>query len=220
MFVDLVSSLRCLTPHADTWLVAVTRRVVARGIVDGTLGCPTCRREYPVVDGVAYFGVAPPAGGAPAGADAMGDAAEDDAYRIAAYLGLAEPGGTVLLGGEWGRLASALARLTTVQLLLVDPPFAARGEGEWLSVVRSGGAIPLAEGALRGAVLDESTSGAATVAAAARALRDEGRLVAPASATIPDEVAELARDDALWVGERRPRPGPAVPIVRARRPSA
>ncbi|MDF1505354.1 hypothetical protein, partial [Roseisolibacter sp. H3M3-2] len=40
------------------------------------------------------------------------------------------------------------------------------------------------------------------LAAALRAPRHRGRLVAPAAAPLPDGVTELARDDAHWVAER------------------
>ena len=55
MFVELVDALRCVRPHEDAWLVAATRRTEHRHILDGVLGCPVCRTEYPVRDGVADF---------------------------------------------------------------------------------------------------------------------------------------------------------------------
>src|SRR5689334_5424546 len=118
MFVDLISSLRCLTPHEDSWLVAVSRRMEERSIVEGTLGCPVCRREYPVVGGVGYFGVEVGASAPPT--DAPVD--EDGALRLAAFLGLESPGGLVVLGGAWAGLAPALRELVPVSCVLVNPP--------------------------------------------------------------------------------------------------
>jgi hypothetical protein len=48
------------------------------------------------------------------------------------------------------------------------------------------------------------------------ALRDGGRLVAPASTPVPDEANELARDARQWVGARRPRPSAPVQLTLMR----
>jgi len=55
MFIELVDSLRCLTPHEETWLVASVAEMSGRHIIDGRLGCPICRRSYPVREGVGIF---------------------------------------------------------------------------------------------------------------------------------------------------------------------
>ena len=39
-----------------------------------------------------------------------------------------------------------------------------------------------------------------------------GRLVAPAGAPLPEGVRELARDDAVWVGEREALPSAPVTL--------
>ncbi|MFL5577541.1 MAG: hypothetical protein ACJ79S_16415 [Gemmatimonadaceae bacterium] len=216
MFVELISALRCLTPHEESWLVAAARRTVGRNVAEGTLGCPVCRREYPIVGGVAYFGTEPPAA-AGTRAEERWDApadAPDEALRLAALLDLATPGGLVVLGGGWGRLAPALLEIAPVRCLLVDPDFDARGAGE-LSVIRSAGAIPIAAGAARGVALDALAAGEGTLAAAVRALGAGGRLVAPAEASLPAGIAELARDGALWVGERAEAP-PSAPVAIGR----
>ena len=55
MFIELVDALRCPQPHAESWLVVASTRTQARHILEGTLGCPVCRAEYPIVDGVVDF---------------------------------------------------------------------------------------------------------------------------------------------------------------------
>lgn len=223
MFIELVSSLRCLTPHEDNWLVVATGFMADRSIVEGRLGCPVCRREYPIAGGVAYFGVAPaepvgvPNEAAPAAAAAPADD-EDGATRLAALLDLAAPGGVVVLAGAWGRAAPALAALATVHCLVVDPPGDGRTlVGEGVSVLRSAGAMPLARGSVRGVALDADAARERTLAGAARALASRGRLVAPAAATLPPDLAELARDQALVVAERRPVASAPVGIGVVRR---
>lgn len=55
MHIELVDSLRCPVPHDDTWLVASVTRFDGRDIVDGVLGCPSCRRQYAVRRGEVDF---------------------------------------------------------------------------------------------------------------------------------------------------------------------
>jgi hypothetical protein len=82
-----------------------------------------------------------------------------------------------------------------------------------ISVVVAPGRVPVAAGSLRGVALDERNAGAVLAADAVRALRAGGRLVAPASSPLPDGVGELARDDTVWVAERREAPR-LVPLGR------
>lgn len=214
MFVELVDLLRCPRPHEDSWLVAAAVRQHERHIVTGTLGCPVCHAEYPVVDAVADFGRAPAAPGA-ALAIPHRDEGERaaEAMRLAALLDLTSPGGTVLLGPTWADCADALLALVDVRLLVLDP-LAAPPLREALSAVHGGGALPVAAGALRAAALDANVADDARVAAVVRAVRSRGRVVAPAGVPLPDGVRELARDERQWVAEREPAPSPIVPLRR------
>lgn len=217
MFVDLVQSLRCLNTHEDGWLVAVTRRMEGRSIVHGTLGCPVCRREYPVVDGVGYFGVEPPAERGRA-APTPSLPGESDALRLAAFLGLETPGGIVVLGGPWARLALELRAIVPVSCVLLDPPpgDAAR-VGEGLGALRTTGTIPLAAGSVRGVALDPA-DGEARLREALRVLAGRGRLVAPARLPVPPDADELARDGTIWVARTRLAASAPVGIARGARP--
>jgi uncharacterized protein YbaR (Trm112 family) len=199
MFIELVDILRCPRDHEDSWLVAAIHQKTDRDIVEGILGCPICRAEYPIHDGVAIFGETPVRGAAPVRA-AHDETDDDAAMRCAAMLDLFDPGGAVILGGEWGRAALALLDITPVAILLVDPP-PALAIGKGLSAIRIGERLPVAAGSLRGIALDERTSSPVLVEAAVRALKPGGRLVAPAAAIVPEGIAERARDDRHWVGE-------------------
>jgi hypothetical protein len=215
MFIEFVESLRCLRPHEESWLVAAADRMVGRNIVAGALGCPVCRAEYPIVGGVAYFGTLPEgahrSGDAPPG---RSDADPELVLRAAALLGLADEGGTAVLGGGWASAAYGLRELASVHYLLLDPP-QAFGADEGISVIRTDGRLPLAASSVRGVALDEGTSGAATVEGAVRALRVRGRLVAPATAALPPGVRELARDARHWVAERDAPPSAPIRLARA-----
>src|SRR6476620_4400515 len=55
MFIELVDALRCPNTHEESWLVASADRMEARHIVSGSLGCPICKSEFPIRDGVVDF---------------------------------------------------------------------------------------------------------------------------------------------------------------------
>ena len=202
MFIELVDALRCPVPHEESWLVASTARMVFRHIVDGTLGCPVCHAQYPVRQGVVDFRRAAPA---PLPREVPPDEAQ--ATRLAAFLDLSDGTGFAVLTGAWGSHAALVRALVETPLLLVDPPDGIEGE-PGISVVRCDGELPLAAGTARGVAIDVALS--ARVESAARVTRPGGRIVAPADATMPAGVTELARDEAVWVAERETATSPLV----------
>lgn len=204
MFIELVDALRCPVPHEESWLVAAAMRMEARHIVDGTIGCPVCSAEYPIVRGVVDFRRA--TGYAPAAAEAS---TPDDALRIAALLGLSDAQGFAVLLGSWGSHATELGAVTELPLVLVDPPADVTGS-PGISVLRTDGLVPLAVGAARAMALDAGD--AARQESAVRATRTKGRILAPARVAVPEGVKELARDDRAWVGEREPAGSPLIAL--------
>ena len=243
MFIELLDTLRCVQPHEDAWLVGSFDELVDRHVIRGTLGCPVCSAEYPVRGGVVDFRPDDERAGEPADAsdaaafaaaggidaypslaatdvyrvaDKLGEAAMPDdsaAVRLAAMLGLAEPGGIVVLMGHWTSSAPALEALTPgAQFLLVNPatpvfPFA--------SAVRTREVLPIASGAVRAVAYDSAGNESITATQAARVIRQGGRLVAPATESLPEGVSELARDATQWVGERQADAG--GPVLRLTR---
>ncbi len=204
VFIELVDALRCPVPHEESWLVAAARRMEARHIVDGTLGCPVCAAEYPIRDGVVNFRRGDGYAAAPG---RVGDA--NEALRLAALLNLSDAQGFAVLLGDWGNHALELSAACETPLILVDPPIDIVGS-PGISVLRTDGPVPLASGAARGAALDVGTG--ARTESAVRATRPMGRVVAPVDVTLPGDVRELARDDTMWVGERQALPSPPVTL--------
>jgi hypothetical protein len=195
MFLELVDSLRCVRPHEDSWLVARADEMDARHIVRGELGCPICAARYPVRAGVVDF-----ADGTSRPREVRGD--PELALRAAALLGLTEPGGMVVLVGEWSACANELLALTdNVQLLALD--YAAGLEsGGALSLALINDVVPLAAGCARGIALDLEHSTGSQLGGAASALAPGGRLIGPASASVPAMLQELARDERHWVAAK------------------
>jgi len=194
MFIELVDALRCPVPHEESWLVAASTRMAFRHIVEGTLGCPVCKAQYPVHRGVVDFRRA-------AHAPLPSDAPPDDAQatRLAALLDLTDHTGFAVLLGSWSVHAPLVRAIAETPLLVVDPPEGMEGE-PGISVIRCDGLLPLAVGASRGTAIDASD--VARVASAVRATRAKGRLVAPVTVALPDGATELARDESVWVAER------------------
>jgi len=208
VFVDLVDALRCPRPHAESWLVAAAYCTEGRVIVEGALGCPECGAEYPILGGVAHFGEVPALPSAAPATPADEERRAGEAMRLAALLHLDGPGGLVALGGAWDAVADPLLAFADLRLLLVEPA----GEPvprEPVAAVR-GAWLPMASGQARGVALDEMTAEPERLAAAVRALRPRGRLVAPAGVALPDGVRELARDARHWVAERDAVPASGI----------
>ena len=145
MFIELTDHLRCPEEHEEQYLVLIPDRIVDRSVHTGRLGCPVCRREYPVRSGVADFG--PP--GPPI---VPGDPAQVDVSALHAFLGLAGPGGYVGLVGWPSLLAAGLMLpMPGVHFVAINPP-AEVAELPMLSLVRAP-RIPLRSRTLRGIVL-------------------------------------------------------------------
>jgi uncharacterized protein YbaR (Trm112 family) len=209
MFIELVDALRCPVPHEESWLVASATRMEFRHIVEGTLGCPVCRAEYPITHGVVDFRRGPHQ---PVPPEAPPD--EDEATRLAALLDLTDRAGFAVLLGTWTVQAPLLRALVETPLVIVDPPEGTEGE-PGISVIRCDGELPLADGAARGIAVDAGTP--ARVASAVRATRARGRLVLSADVALPAGVRELARDAAVVVAEREAATSPPVTLHVRRR---
>lgn len=204
MYIELVDALRCPALHEETWLVVSTTRMEARHIVTGTLGCPVCLAEYPIVDGVVDF--RSDRATTPYGAEQH---APNTAMRVAAMLDLADATGFAVLLGQWGALAHDLAGIVETPLIAVDPPDGVVGS-PGLSVIRCEGGLPLASGAARAIAIDARNTARAD--SAVRVTRTKGRVLAPTALHMPAGVRELARDAQLWVGEREAAPSSIVTL--------
>ena len=214
MYLELVDVLRCTTPHEDSPLVASIARRADRDIIDGTLGCSVCYAEYPIEQGVAILGGGlGPRPDRPT--DRLAEVEDDLAVRCAAMLGLFEPGGVVILGGDWGRAGPGLVEMTRSLAALIEPPAAVQ-LGNGVAAVRTGDTLPFAPSSVRGIALDGRTSLPALVESAARALQAGGRLIAATSAAVPAGLIERARDDRHWVAEATAATTPPIQLLRGR----
>lgn len=185
LLTDLLACPRC---GPGFGLVLLADRVEERRVLEGRLGCPNCREQYPVRGGALDARLP---GEAPAEDVASAEAgAEDDAgaaVRLAALLGLAEARGTVLVAGPGAALAPEVAALVPeleVVALAAEPD--AGEERAGVSRVAAGAALPFRSRTLRGVAL---TGGAdpARLAEAVRVLQPGARVVVERA---PDGTAE------------------------------
>jgi len=207
MFVELIDLLRCPLPHEDSWLVLAAVRTEDRHVLDGTLGCPVCRAEYPVHKGVADL--RPPGEHSPPPTFDVPDADEEMVVMLAAMAGLSEHGGTVAIGGSLANAAAGLESIANSAVLIINP---SAGWAPAASALRCAGPLPVAPDGLRALVLDDMTAAAVDLNDAVRRVRVGGRIVAPATLSLPDGMRELARDANWWVAERE---SPRIALRRA-----
>lgn len=204
MFTPIVDILRCPNAHEETWLVASIDRAEARDILEGTLGCPICLAEYPIRAGVVRF--------AEVEAPAPIPQHENDAVRLAAALDLTDARMTALLHGDWGALAPILRGESPAQLLLVNPP-AGIASGDGVSIVTAETA-PVAHGSVDAVAVGADASDE-MIASLVASLKANARVVGPIALVVPEGLAELVRDDEIWVAQLR-APAASRPVSIAR----
>jgi len=197
VFIELTEVLRCPRDHAESYLVAAPIAMDGRRIVRGVIGCPECKAEFPIVDGVAYFGQRPPPAPAPAAAPSY------DAAALAAFLNLSGPGGYAVLVGTAARFGTALGgAVPGVHFVAVNPPPGVSA-GPGLSVLVAG-TLPFKTSSVRAVALGADHASGAWPAEAMRILLPGLRLAVEDERASPEGVSELARGAGLFVGEKRP----------------
>lgn len=191
MFIELTDHLRCPATHDEAFLVLLPGRVVARGVEQGTLGCPVCGAEYPIVKGVADLGASPTAA-----TPAAGLAAD----AVPALLGIDGPGGYVVFVGGAGSLAAEGGEaLAGIGAVLVNPPAGVQDAPPRVSVLTAP-RIPLKSRSVRGVVLGRDYSADAEWVAEARRVLLPGRRLVGEGAEAPAGVELLASAGGWWVG--------------------
>lgn len=209
MRLELAERLRCPRPHAATPLVVVAQRTVERELLDGFAGCPVCRLEARFVDGDL---VMPGATGNVAMDIPAAESSSEDLLRLVALLGLAEPGGAVLLTGGYARFAAPMVAAVDLRVVVVGA-VPARVSG--VSGVRiAAPVLPFGDATFRAAAVAADTP-PPLVLDVVRAVVPGGRVVGALPLARPDLVRELARDEREWVGEAERGTSGVVPLRRA-----
>src|SRR5690242_6115900 len=201
--------LRCPEPHGEAFLVMSTGEMLGRMVRSGILGCPICRREFPIVKGVVNF-----AGSGMRDARSVADAAAAhpasripypvDSETLQALLDLSGPGGYVVLIGAAARHAVGLAGLMGgIHFIGINAPPEVE-ELPVLSLLVCPGMIPLRQTIARGVVVGSDRLGSDWLTEARRVVLPGRRVVVEGEdVTVPLGLTRLAAGEGLFVGERR-----------------
>ncbi len=200
MFIELTEYLRCPEPHDESYCVLAPDEMVGRVVRHGSLGCPICHREYAIVDGIVEFG----GDGWTDAVAVRGDPGHQlpEPQVVQALIGLASPGGYVLLVGSATRLIPSLAQLIGgVHFVGVNPPPDVQATPV-LSLLRSATSIPV-KTAMRGVVLGSEHALTPWLDEARRVLLKGQRLVILDEHDHVPALERLAVGQGLWVGEKQ-----------------
>ncbi|HEX6749484.1 MAG TPA: Trm112 family protein [Longimicrobium sp.] len=180
MYLLLTDILACPRCGPEFGLVLLADRIAERRVMEGRLGCPNCREQYPIHHGVLDVRTSMDAAAgaeSPSPENAVGDD-EAAAVRLAALLGLADARGTVLIAGPGAALADAVSALVEeVEVVAFTPDLPVDGEERTgVSRIVGGGRFPFRDRTLRGVAL---TGGGdeARLAEALRVLQPGARVV-------------------------------------------
>lgn len=173
MFYELIDLLTCPRCGPAHGLILLVQEVEDRRVQRGWLGCPDCRTDYPVTDGVADLRLHQQSAPQPR------PPLEDDelALQIVALSGLADERGYLLLDERLAHTAHAVAELApALEVISVSPAADGSGGGPGVSRVLSELRFPLVEYRLP-AVAIAPGGDRELVAAAARRVAPGGRLL-------------------------------------------
>jgi uncharacterized protein YbaR (Trm112 family) len=199
VFIELAEMLRCPVPHEENFCVVAPEEMVGRMILRGVIGCPVCRKEYPIRDGVVLFS-APPR---PVPESTISRTLPE-AEAIAALLGLGGPGGYVVLLGAAARLADDLTRwLGGIHFVGINPPEDV-ALSPALSLLCCDRMIPLRSSVARGVVIGSDLANEFWIEEAARILLRGLRVVVLGKESCElSDLAQLAAGKGMWVGEKK-----------------
>lgn len=165
MHLVLTDVLTC--PRCGSGLIVMADQMAGRQIMEGQLGCPGCRTNYPVRAGAADLRTA---NGAIEAAAYTGDAS-----RLLALTGVTEARGFMLLTGSVASAAHQVVGIVpNLQLVAVNPGAGEPHEG--VSVLLVDGALPFSAGSMR-AVIATGELNAERVAECARVIAVGARVV-------------------------------------------
>jgi uncharacterized protein YbaR (Trm112 family) len=199
--------LRCPESHGEAFLVMSTGEMLGRMVRSGILGCPICRREFPIVKGIVTFLGSGERGAVPRGAPegpAPRSPLPADPETLQALLDLSGPGGYVVLVGTAARHAVGLAGLMGgIHFVGINAPVDVE-ELPVLSLLVCPDMIPLRQTVARGVVVGSDRLGSDWLAEARRVVLPGRRVVIEGEdVPVPVGLTRLAAGEGLFVGERR-----------------
>jgi uncharacterized protein YbaR (Trm112 family) len=130
-------------------LILLADRLENRRVIEGSLGCPNCRDRFPIEEG--FGDLRPPPRSTGGNAPHIEPPTSPPAIEVAALLGLSDGSGSVALIGDMAGHATGLAGLVPgVEFIGIAPGLRGWEEGEGVSRMTAGIALPFSSGSLRG----------------------------------------------------------------------
>ncbi|MDH5804531.1 MAG: hypothetical protein OEZ54_05045 [Gemmatimonadota bacterium] len=198
MNMELADVLRCPNDHEEESLVVMTTVVDGSEVREGLLGCPRCREEFPIREGIPEFG------GETNLAGGSEPEIELEAEAVQALLGLTSGGGHVLLAGSVGRMGTQLAELLDgVGVVGWNSP-SSENAGVNFSFVRSAHEVwPFKSSMFRGVVVGPEWNDGPNISEATRVLLKGQRVVVLGGGNVAGEVEWIVSDPTAQVGVKR-----------------
>lgn len=176
MHIVLTDLLTCPRCGPEFGLILLANRIEHRRVLEGALGCANCRERYPIEGGFADLRL-PPAPPLPGPAAAPERGGRDEAFRLAALMGVAEGPGYSLIVGSDARLAPGVAALIqNLEVVAVDEALACWDEEPGISRLATSPRLPFRGRSMRAVALTGG-SAEALLEEGIRVLGPHGRLV-------------------------------------------
>jgi uncharacterized protein YbaR (Trm112 family) len=196
--IELAELLRCPEPHEEQFCVVSPDLMDGRTVIAGLIGCPSCRNEYSIRDGVCTF----VAEGTTFEPLASNEDVGTDAPTACALLNLSGPGGNVALVGSAALLAHALADVVAgVHFVACNAPPSV-GCTDRVSVLIAPKSLPLRTSSMRGVVLGSEMFGDPWIQECIRVQLRGTRFVSIGQTTCPEGIRQLAVGGGMLVGEK------------------
>ena len=205
MHIELTEMLRCPESHREDVMVLSTGEMLGRMVRFGIVGCPVCRKEFLIKDGIVDFtGPGTGEGGRVRSRATPPPSPVPSPVELQALLELSGPGGFVVLVGDATRHAVGLANLMAgIHFIGINAPSDVE-ELPVLSLLRTKSVVPLRQSIARGVVVGRDLATSSWLVEAHRVLLRGRRFVALHDAPeLPIGLEKLATAKGLWVGEKK-----------------
>jgi uncharacterized protein YbaR (Trm112 family) len=177
MHLLVTDRLACVRCGPDFGLILLADKLSERRVMEGRLGCANCRETYPVESGFGDFRPPPRDPPAAAGVPATDEEDPEEAFRLAALLGVREGPGLILLRGGAVAQAERLAgMIEDIEVVALHPGLRRAPETPGVTRIDTAERLPFFTGSLRGVVLEGGVDEDA-LAEALRVLAPGARLV-------------------------------------------
>ncbi len=175
MHLLLTDDLCCPRCGPAFGLILLADKLEDKRLLRGVLGCANCRERYPVIEG--FADLRPPPAGTMEETVELPEGDAEEAFRLAALLGVGEGPAVLLLLGESAGQARRMSRLLEkVEVVGAHPALRDQPELPGVSRMMLGLPFPFRGGTLAG-VACQGERPAEELTEAVRVLRHGGRIV-------------------------------------------